>query len=146
LIICAPHPLIIIDRVTPRSRKRGPEYCLPAEHLNPVQKNPQEILVFCTLGPPPSTWDSRGGRLIYTIILYSPKRNADVIRNLICVPFCYGLSVVPSVVFTNNFQPARLTVMEEDYSIVRYDAVVIGNLSAKFIACIFQGSRRMRLP
>ena len=54
--------------------------------------------------------------------------------------------MVSSGVFTKNIQPAPLTVMDEDYSIVRYDAVVIGNLSAKFIACIFQGSGRMRLP
>jgi hypothetical protein len=84
-------PPIIIDRVTPRSRKRGPEYCLPAEHLNPVQKNPQEILVFCTLGPP-STWDSRGAPYLHHNIVYARKKCRCYmefsLRSLLLRPFC----------------------------------------------------------
>jgi hypothetical protein len=51
-----PSPLII-SKVTPRSQNMDPKYFLLSEKRNAVRKNPQQILVFCTLGRSP---DPRG--------------------------------------------------------------------------------------
>ena len=54
-IICPPPPPMIINDVTPRSHNNDPEYCLLSKEWNPVRKNSQEILTFCTFYIPPTT-------------------------------------------------------------------------------------------
>jgi hypothetical protein len=53
-----PHYLLIdgppmnINEFTPTSVNMDAEYCLTSEERNPVLKNLQEVLAFCTLGVP----------------------------------------------------------------------------------------------
>ena len=53
----APHHTILGDNptiaieVTPRSHKRDTEFGPLSEEQNAIQKNPQQMLVFCTFGP-----------------------------------------------------------------------------------------------
>jgi hypothetical protein len=42
--------LQLLLKVTPRSHNRDPQFQLLLEEWNPVQKKPQQILVFCMFG------------------------------------------------------------------------------------------------
>ena len=53
----AVYPHILISRVTPRSHNQDPEYCLLSEEHNPVLRNPQQTLLFCTFCRPPVLQD-----------------------------------------------------------------------------------------
>jgi len=52
----AVYPHILISRVTPRSHNQDPEYSLLTEQ-NPVLRNPQQTLLFCTFFRPPVLQD-----------------------------------------------------------------------------------------
>jgi hypothetical protein len=64
-----PPPPIITTEDTPRSNLgyRNPEYCRLSEELNPVRKNPQQILVFCSFG---AIGHGVGGGLSYATGVY----------------------------------------------------------------------------
>jgi hypothetical protein len=57
---------VIINKVTARSQKKNPQYCLMPEEWTLVQNNLQQILVFCTFGALPTTHHGVCKGLIFT--------------------------------------------------------------------------------